>query len=366
MSSSAINPSVLRPSDLPWQEDEKKESESQRDAHELVEVCVEEGLDEGTLFLLRRWQSRNAYPSAVNSLISSPHYLAFWGGGVALNTGSAEIEDAIAKECATTTFSTGVAFLALIDGLTASAGVQRLAWGRETLTASLEKLANALADRHTTPWELEKLKAECGLKIRDALGQPALKEVITQIQADAVQSIQGAAMTIARLVNAAEIRVMGKLAADLLGTDPAGVDAVEIHSLDELNAFMAKTPQLQLDEATRAELHDVFSKQETNFAAQQSLSDAGLGLGLVTNVVSLIRAPLELWRFFEARASLKTVKARLKQAVQTLQGKPGREILANLLEGFRNKIKSNTAALFGGVTRFGNPFEKPVFNSPLG
>ncbi len=362
MSSFAINSSFVA-SDVSWLDDEKKESESQRDAHELAEVCVEEGLDEGALFLLQRWQRRNAYPAAVNTLISSPHYLAVWAGGVALNTGSTGIEDAIAKECATTTFSTGVAFLALIDGVTASAGIQRLVWGRDTFTASLEKLANALTDRHMDPWKLEQLKAECGLKIRDALGQPELKEVITQIQADAVQSLQGAATTIAKLVNAVEIRVMGKLAADLLGANPAGVEAVGIHSLDDLNAFLAKTPQLQLDEATRAELHDVFSKQEANFAAQQSLTDAGLGLGLVTNVASLIRAPLELWRFFETRASLKTVKAKLEQAVQTLQGKPGKEILVNLLEAFRNKIKSNTAALFGGFTRGANAVSGIVIKS---
>lgn len=362
MSSFAINSSFVV-SDVSWLDDEKelqrgaqKDAETLQDAQDLAEVCTDKGLDEGVAYLKEKWRlEKQSPPKAVQALVTSPLYLAVWSAALGLDGLSYKDKDrppAITeiplRECVAATISSCVTIVTLLDGLTASAGVQRHLHAKKALQCGLTELTRAWANRaDLNPLEAARIRAQCNELIKSALGMPGLGEVATQLEADAANALHAFIQFVGNVHLTSDIRGIAEQLSELLPDDP---DVLLIRDEAGMDEFMARLGERPLNQ----EVMNLIEDQKEDFAEKEFWALEKTGFGLFTNVVSLGRSVFELKRFSDTRGFLLERRDAFKRAIEKLKGKAGSKVLTHLFDSVRYKIKSNIAALFGASTRLCN------------
>lgn len=362
MSSLAINSSFVV-SDVSWLDDEKelqlgaqKDAETLQDAQDLAEMCTDKGFDEGVAYLKEKWHlEKQSPPKAVQALITSPLYLAVWSAALGLDGLSYKDKDrppAITeiplRECVAATISSCVTIVTLLDGLTASAGVQRHVHAKQALQCGLTELTRAWANRaDLNPLEAARIRAQCNELVKSALGMPGLGEVATQLEADAANALHAFIQFVGNVHLTSDIRGIAEQLSELLPDDP---DVLLIRDQEGMDEFMARLGQRPLSQ----EVMNLIEDQKENFAEKEFWALEKTGFGLFTNVVSLGRSVFELMRFSDTRGFLLERRDAFKRAIEKLKGKAGSKVLTHLFDSVRYKIKSNIAALFGASTRLCN------------
>lgn len=348
MSISAINSNFVA-SDLPWQDEE----EGLQDAQDLADVCIDKGLDEAVAYLQEKLRlEKQTPPNAVQALVTSPFYLAVWSAALGFETGlthkdSPAIQEISLQECVAATISSCVTIVTLLDGLTASASVQRYLHAKKALQCGLTELARAWANRaDLNPIEAARIRVQCNDLVKSALGMPGLGEVTTVLHADGVNAAHVFAQFVGNVHLTSDIR---DNAEQLDGLFPGGPDFLSIRdpvAMDKLMEGLGKQPSNQV--------MNLVEGQKENFAEKEFWALEKMGFGLFTNVVSLGRSVFELMRFSDTRGFLLERRDAFQRAIEKLKGKAGSKVLTHLFDSVRYKIKSNIAALFGAGTRLCN------------
>lgn len=352
------------PSDLlrPAHDMDKGDLQDRQDLLEAEEL-KEKSLDEGAAYLQAKWlRCKQPPPSAVKPLITSPLYLAVWSAAMGVeggltNKGSSAIPEIPLRECIAVALSTCITFVALLDGVTTSAGIQRYDYARKALNSGLSDLAQALAKgTELNPLEQAEIRVKCNELIKSALGMPGLLEVVTQAEADSLSSLHVFIQLVANADLTSDIQRTAEQVNQLLPDHP---EFLSIRSTADLDKFMS---QLQGGSPSE-QVKTLIEHQKENFTTQETWSLEKLGFGLATNVVSLGRSILELIRFSDTRGFLLERKKAFRAAIERLDGKAGSKILWHLFDSVCYKIKANIAAIVGGSTRLANAVAGIVIKS---
>lgn len=342
-----IDHSLSVPVSLICSEDD--EEKALNDAHALADVCIDKGLEEGLAYLQEQWRrEKQSPPAAVKTLVSSPLYLAVWSGLSGTNGSSAALPEIPIRECVSVALSTCASFLVLLDGATASAGVQEYRHARELLKSGLTELAQSLARGPAQdPLEEARIRVKCHELVKSALGLPGLPEVLTQLEEDGLFSLNFLAQFAANAAHTFDIQDTAKQLCELF---PGHPEALSIRTEADLQKFVTNLLHTDGDPPSQ-HVTNLLAHQQENFAEQKTWLLETLGFGLATHVISVGRSILELMRFSNTRSFLIERKAAFARALSKLNGKAGSKILAHLFDATSHKIKANIAAIVGGSTR---------------
>lgn len=326
------------------------------------DLCIEQGMEQGLAYLKEQWsEGKHPFPSSFETLVSNPNYLSAWSTAHAFAAGSQAITDVKDRECLSMAFSTGATLLAVLDGMTSRAGLQRHQYAQEALKSSLSDLARALTNKDLDALGLATIKGKCAKNIQTALGLTGMRELITQIQADGVMAIHSA------VNKAAEMALLDQIlggADDVshMCEDPAVANHfLEARKLGHLEGllypkgrdFPPVTPQLKSGVTSEQFLNQV-KVQEDNFSEQGSWLKENTLFGVCINAVSFFRGLCEGVRFLNTRGFLKEKRDAIARAIQKLQSLPGMKVLTHLFHATCFRIRSNSAALTGAVARIFN------------